>query len=332
MNKILICGANWLGDGIMSMPAVRNFKQKNPGSEISMLVKPGMVPLWEMCPDIDRVLELSEGLAGTLRAAESINSLGFEKAFVLPNSFRSALIPFLAGVRNRRGTRGHQRSFLLNDIVVFSDAISGRHQLWEYVEIFGISMDNGELPRPVLEHRLDPPKVRKKHLGDFEVNRMIIGIVPGAAFGASKMWQADNFVSVGRRLAEEHNCHLLVFGTSEERDVCVYVSEEIGDAAVCLAGDTTLAELTVLMQDCSVVVCNDSGGMHLAAAAGSKVVAVYGVTDPAKTGPLGKGHMTITARGVEHSRDLDRASKPAMDALRSIEPEEVYQAVTELIR
>ncbi len=330
MDKVLICGVNWLGDGIMSMPAIDLYKIKNPDAHVSVLMKKNMIPLWKMCNAVDDIIELEEGLTGTLRTAEKLSRLGFARSYVFPNSFRSALIPFMAGVPFRRGVAGHKRSIMLNSLV--SADAAGKHQSWEYAEILQVTKDDGELELPMLDYKPDGVKVRKKHLGDFEAERSVVGIFPGAAYGPSKMWPAEYFISVGKKLTEDHKCHVLILGTDAERDVCMRVSEEIGDASVCLAGETTLPESALLLSDCSVVVCNDSGGMHLAAAVGTPLVAVYGITDPSKTGPMGKNHKVIQAEGVECNRDLDRDSPEAIEALKSIKPEEVYEAAVELLK
>lgn len=330
MDRILICGVNWLGDGIMGIPAVSAFKASRPELSISVLVKKSMMPLWQMCDAVDDVIQLESGFSGTIRTAERLNQCGFSQAYIFPNSFRSALLPFMAGIPRRRGVSGHSRKVLLTDIVA-SDS-SGKHQSAEYFDILDIDYDNNVIKLPELMIADDAGEIRKKHLGSFEVGKKIVALLPGAAFGASKMWPEEHFVTVARKLIEKYPCRLLVMGTEAERDICVRISEELGNAAICLAGETTLYESAVLFRDCSFVISNDSGGMHLAAVAGIPVIAVYGLTDPVKTGPLGTGHKLILAEGVAHNRDIERDSEDAINAMRSITPERVYAAAVELLK
>lgn len=332
MSKVLICGVNWLGDGIMSMPAINVFKKRNPDIAVSMLVKRNMAALWQMNRAVNEVIELDEGFVGTVRTAEKINRLGFQRAYIFPNSFRSALIPFLAGIAVRRGVSGRHRSFLLNDIV--RGEFAGRHQSEEYFSILGVEVEDAHFP---LLGAADDAisisiSIRNKHLGSLESGRKVIALIPGAAYGLSKMWPSEFYADVSRRLIKEFGCSVIVMGSEAEKTVCMRVSEEIGANALCLAGETTLHESASLLAGCSVVICNDSGGMHLAAAAGAHVVAVYGVTDPVRTGPMGVGHKLIMAEGVNRNRDLDRNSSKAIQSLRSISPDRVYAAVAEFLR
>ena len=161
--------------------------------------------------------------------------------------------------------------------------------------------------------------------------RPFVGVLPGAARGPSKRWPPDRFASVAARLAEENGCRVLVLGTRAERDLCEGMAHAAGPAAVSLAGETSLRDVACLLSLCRVVLCNDSGGMHLAAAAGTRVVAVFGMTDPETTGPLGSGHALVLAEGVERSRDIARNSGEAVRALQSIPTHRVYEAAARIL-
>jgi lipopolysaccharide heptosyltransferase II len=154
-----------------------------------------------------------------------------------------------------------------------------------------------------------------------------IGLLPGAARGPSKRWPAERFAEVGRRLASERGLRIAVFGSAGEAAICREVADGIGGAAACLAGRTSLPELTALLAGCRAVVSNDSGGMHLAAAAGTPVVAIFGLTDPAVTGPIGAAHRVVAAAGVTRARAIPRHSEEAERALRSVTADEVFAAV-----
>jgi heptosyltransferase-2 len=330
IDNILICGTNWLGDSIMSMPAIQLLKQRQPSSKITMLVKPKLAALWKMHQAVDEMIPLEDGFAGALRGVSDVKKAGVSRAFIFPNSFRSALLPFLAGVRERVGMRGHQRSWMLTRTVAPPSTPDRNHQSWEYIEIAGESAERGasELPRLVI-----PWEVRTEVGKKFGIDTAgeLIGLIPGAARGPSKRWPPERFVEVGYKVSERAKCHTLVFGSDSERELCAEVANGIGRWAHNLAGNTTLSELAALLGLCRVVICNDSGGMHLASAVGTKVVAIFGLTDPATTGPMGKGHRVICAEGVSKSRDIARTSSDAAGALRTIGAARVAQAALDVM-
>jgi heptosyltransferase II len=327
-NNLLICGTNWLGDSVMSMPAIRLLKRRNPSARITILVKPRLADFWKMQSLVDSVIRLNAGLGETLAMAGSIRKLGFGAAYVFPNSFRSAVIPFLAGVPARTGMRGHFRALMLTRVVEPPAVPQKIHQSWEYLEIVGESgVAEVEQPKLDIPSELGAQMAQRFTLGSAE----LIGLIPGAARGPSKRWSEDRFIEVGKGLALTRECRLLVFGSGNETELCETVASGIGRRALNLAGQTSLPELAALLARCRVVICNDSGGMHLAAAAGAKVVAVFGMTDPAKTGPMGKGHRLICAEGVQQSRDIKRDSHEAAAALKSISADRVAAAARELL-
>ena len=328
--RILVCGPNWLGDSVISMPALQSLRRRCPSCRITMLVKPKLESLWRMHSAVDEVIEIQAGLGGTLRTAMAVRSRMFEGALVFLNSFRSALIPYLARVPVRAGTVGHARVWMLTNVIRASAKPDRQHQLWECFDVAGVADDAGEPESPRLsvpEAALTKARERLRAAG----GGRWIGFIPGAARGPSKQWPAEHFIEAGKKLAATRQCRVLVLGTPSEVALCRQVGDGIGSAALSAAGDTSITEFAALLSQCGVVVANDSGGMHLATAVGPRVVAVYGLTDPVKTGPIGPGHRVISCEGVAHSRDIDRNSRRAKEALRSIPAERVYQAVVELL-
>lgn len=329
--KILVCGPNWLGDSIMSMPAIQVLKRQFPGVRLTMLVKPGVAPLWRMHAGVDTVLELNKGLPGTIAAILDIRERGFDAAYVFPNSFRSAFIPFMGGIPVRTGAAGHSRGFMLTDVVQMTpENLWEQHQMWEYFRIFGIPPAAGKNETPVIKV---PQAVIDEVRGSFGLGGRsgFLGLVPGAARGASKRWPVEHFAEVGRTLSSSLKCGVLLFGTPGEKELCGQICEAIGTHAVNLAGRTAIPDFVVLLGLCRLVITNDCGGMHLASASGTKVVAVFGLTDPAKTGPIGADSIVVSAEGVEQSRDIERDSKLARDVMRSIVPERVLAAASKLL-
>jgi heptosyltransferase-2 len=324
--RILICGPNWVGDAVMSMPALQAFRRATPDAEITMLVKSGLAPLWRMHPAVGNVATFEGHAAGTCRAGAAVRATGYRRAYIFANSFRTALIPYLGRVPVRIGAAGHSRRAMLTRVVEFNLSSLRRHQTFEYFDILGLETAGFEEPR--LNLPAAAVATAAEMLGTAPGLR--IGVMPGAARGPSKRWPATSFGTVAARLAREQGCRIAVFGGPDDRDVCGAVADCVGEGAVNLAGCTSIPEWAAALKQCDLVICNDSGGMHLAAAVGTPVLAIYGMTDPARTGPLGTRRRIIQDSMVR-SRDIARRSEAAEKCLVAIEPNRVYDAALECL-
>jgi heptosyltransferase-2 len=325
-DNVLVCGTNWMGDSVMSLPAVQALRRRQPGMRLTVCVKPGLVPLWEMHAAVDAVAVLEAGAAGVWRTARRLRRSGFERAYVFPNSFRSALLPTLARVPERVGLSGRQRAWMLTRVAAAPAGTDRRHQCWEYAAIVGMDAMDLEIDAPRLAV---PEELARACASRFGLSRGggWVGLIPGAARGPSKRWPAAHFAALGRLLRAEGR-PVALFGAAGEAALCADIAERIGPEGVMnLAGKTGMREFAGTLGLCRVVVANDSGGMHLAAALGVRVVALFGMTDPAKTAPLGAGHRVLSVEGVRASRDIARDSREARACLERIAPERVFQAV-----
>lgn len=326
---ILVCGPNWLGDSIMCMPALQMLKQARPDIRLTMLVRPSLAGLWRRHAAVDTIIELEKGVAGTWRTVRRLRRAGLDAAYVFPNSFRAAVLPWLALVPCRTGMRGHRPRFLLTRVVTAPGAADRRHQVWEYLAVVGLT-EAVALPAPRLAIDADEGDALCARFG-LRGHGPIVGLIPGAAYGPAKRWPAESFVRAGRLLIERLGGTAAVFGTADEADLCARVATGVGPRAVDLAGQTGLDEVVALLSRCTIVIANDSGGMHLAAAVGCTVTAVFGITDPLKTGPLGERCRVVLQEGARRSRDLRRSSPEARRVLCSITPERVAAEALALI-
>lgn len=330
MKEVLVVSPNWLGDVVMALPALRRLRRERPAPEtrITILTRPALAPLWRCVEGVDDILELPKTNAATFGAGRALRARDFSEALILPNSFRSALVPWLARIPRRRGTAGHGRYLLVNDRVAFTADERAGHQAFEYAKILcgTAQCDTGDSgfrpPAP-------PPELAAAAGIAPGARGPLVGIVPGAARGPSKRW--PHFAAAAGILRDAvPEARFAVFGGRGEERTCAELASALGAPDLC--AKTTLPQFASMLGACDCVLCNDSGGMHLAAAAGTPVVAVFGVTDPAKTGPIGPHVAVVQAQGVRHARAVARDDPAAIRALESISPERVASAALALIR
>ena len=325
-DSLLVVSPNWLGDAVMALPGLRRLRRERPDSSICIFCRPGLASFWGAVSSVDSVVAFPKG--EMLAAARRLRSFRFARAFLLPNSIRSALVVRLSGIPRRRirgTTRSVARRILVGEAVRFSPAEAKMHQALEYAKILcgspecDLRGDCGFSPpaAPDLLERLGIAPAAASGVP-------LVGLVPGAARGPSKRWPgfADAAKIIRRELPA---VRFAVFGGRGEERTCADLASALGAPDAC--GRTSLAEFAAALAFCDCVVCNDSGGMHLAAAAGVPVVAVFGKTDPDKTGPVGRAATVVRAEGVRVSRAIARDDPEAVAALASVSPERVAEAV-----
>lgn len=325
-NAALIVSLNWLGDCVMAMPALQSWRRRNPAARLTILSRPATAPLWQMHTATSEVLISSGTALDQLRLSRRLRSEDYEIAYVWPRSFRSALTPWLAGIPSRRGLPGHTRDWIMTEIRPPSKNPAKKHQAFEYLNLMDDESDKIEVPvlnpAPTLLHQWTT------YLRNTGIEAWI-ALLPGAAFGPAKRWPADFFAEAGRKLCKKLNIGAVILGSAAEYAICRDVTDRIGKNAVNLAGQTGLTDLATILAGCRLAITNDSGGMHLAAAANAPVVAVFGITDPEKTGPLGN-RVCVLQNSVRRSRDFKHNIKYAAKALASITPEQVEEAALRL--
>lgn len=292
--KILVRATNWIGDAVMSLPALRAIHTRFPDAGITVLARPWVGALYEGERIIDRVVPL-EGAPGMRafsmkwKAAAALRRERFDLAVLFPNSFESAAVVFAAGAGRRVGYARDCRSFLLTDaIAVPKPGEIPKHERFYYLEM---------LRRAGLIDRLpDVPDIRLDGAGDARcrgedlfaskgIRLPVIGVSPGAAYGGAKRWLPQRFAEAARSLAEHAGGSVAVFGSAAERAMCEEVAQAAGGRN--FAGATTLREFIDMTAACHVYLTNDSGAMHIASALGVPSVTVFGPTDETATGPSG---------------------------------------------
>lgn len=294
-DRILVVATNWIGDAVMNLPFIEALRERYPQSEIHVLCRPWVEGVFHPHPCVTGTIVLPDKTLRTQwRVASALRARRFGLAYVLPNSFRSALIPFLAGVRVRVGYRTDLRRFLLTRSVPKDPRLERRHEIFHYLNLLGISADDPRDWRYRFHVTPEEDEWATRYLAERSAgDGPIYGLNPGATFGSAKQWGADRFAAVGRWLAEVKGARVLIFGSPAERDLALGIAADIGASALVTAGETSLRQAAALIQRCRCLITNDTGTMHIAAAAGTRVIAIFGSTNPLTTYPYGEEHVVV---------------------------------------
>ncbi|MFY9270200.1 MAG: lipopolysaccharide heptosyltransferase II [Candidatus Manganitrophaceae bacterium] len=310
--KILLRAPNWIGDAVMAIPAISTLRACFPESRITLLAKPPVAALFEHHPDIDRLLIYESsgrhaGLGGFFRLVRTVREGRFDLAFLLQNAFEAALIAAAAGIPERVGYAADGRRFLLTKALSKKEA--PLHQREAYLRLIGLV-------------RKAPSEDGRSEEGDrFQVSESapylvitekeqeaaadlllaegvvrwepVIGINPGAAYGSAKRWAPERFAAVADRLAEQYRAKIVLFGGPGEVSIAEEIQRNMASPAVVLAGKMSVRMMMALIARCRLFITNDSGPMHVAAALGVPLVAVFGPTNPDATGPAGKENRIV---------------------------------------
>ena len=336
--KVLVVGPSWVGDMVMAQALYRVLAARIPAPEIHVLAPPWSLPLNERMPEVAKSIELAAG-HGELKLALR-RSIGvrlraehYAEAIVLPRSLKAALVPWFARIPKRTGFRGEWRYGLLNDVRELD-----RARLDQTVKRFvALGLHADAAPPTTLPAEWQPrlrvddanlARLKREHgLG----GEPLVALMPGAEYGPAKRWPAPSFAELARTLARAGRSVLLL-GSAKERDLGEEIRAHADTAHVRnLCGATTLGDVVDLLAASDAAVSNDSGLLHVAAAAGTPVVAIYGSSSPAFTPPL-TPHAAIIYRGIECSPCFARECPLGhLRCLREIEPGDVLKAVDSLL-
>lgn len=307
----------------MSAPAVVAWRHRHAETQLMILARAGPAAVWKLLNVADRVCEVSRGCVGAWRAGRLLRAWRPQCVAVCPHSIRSAWIAWRSGAQEIRGLPGAARRWMGIHVVQPAVQPGRRHQQYEYADLLGLDTDC-ELKFPRIQIPAEMVRVAEAKLAPM-AHRPRVAVMPGAARGPAKRWPADRFAEVARRLAMEESVEIIVLGTAEDRMAAEMVASAAGAASRNLAGETTIELWAAVLSCCDLALCNDSGGMHLAAAVGLPGVAIFGRTDPAVTGPLSPGWTILRAAGAA-TRDVGRKDRQAIQSLLSVNVEDVVQA------
>jgi heptosyltransferase-2 len=291
--RILIVSPNWIGDAVISQALLQLLKQRHPDRPIDVLAPAWVAPVWRAVREVDTVIETpfrhgALQLRERMRFAKHLRQRGYAEAYVLPNTLKFALIPWLSRIPRRIGYKGEMRYGLLN--VVHHHAKSAPRPMVSFYAALAdapayAAPAPSALPRPTLTVRPEQAAQAMAQLG-LHADRPLIVFAPGAEFGSAKRWPAAHFAELARTIRGEYPQALIVMlGSGKDKPACDEIAAAVHEVKN-LAGATTLDQAIAVISQADAVVSNDSGLMNIASGLNRPVVVMYGPTDAGNTPPF----------------------------------------------
>jgi heptosyltransferase-2 len=328
IKKILIRGVNWIGDAVMTTPAVTAVRKAYPDAYIALLAKPWVADIFRGNPALNEVILYEDrfaGPGGKVKLGRLLRARGFDSAILLQNAFDAALIAWLARIPERIGYRRDWRSVLLTHPVDVTVKNLEQHQVFYYLDMIKSTLDViPDTPEPTLyleDNETHEARTLLFRSLDLTSGAPLIGINPGATYGSAKRWPPERFAELIQKITTELNGRVILFGSASEKELSMEIVSRVlppESSFLNVVGRTTLRELAALIAECDAFITNDSGPMHMAAALLVPVVAIFGSTDHARTGPFGKGHRIITGNlpcSPCHKRECPEGHLQCMTAI-----------------
>lgn len=330
---------NWLGDLVMATPVLADLRKALPEAHITAMCQSNVAPLLLHDPNIDEVYSFRRpsGWIHRQQHLEIIDHLQqgeYDLGILLTHSFSSAWWFWRGHVANRIGYTGHWRSLLLNKAVSYPETKETQHLVITFkmlLNSLGIPLSNTPPRLYVNEEERQKAVSLLKERGVTPQTHTIIGINPGAAYGTAKCWLPERFHEVSRRLLALPDTYVLYFGDPSGAPLVNDICKGLRDERVLnLAGKTSLRELLALIEQCSVLLTNDSGPMHIASALNTPLVALFGSTSDVQTGPYSGGK--VIHKHVECSPCYKRVCPIDFRCMKRIEVDEVYNETLKMLK
>jgi lipopolysaccharide heptosyltransferase II len=368
--NLLVRGVNWLGDAVMTMPAIQRLRERFPQAQITLLTNEKLADLWQQQPGINRIVAFGHG-DNPWSVAQRLRGSGFDAALVLPNSPRSALEVWLARIPHRIGYAGKWRTWLLtrplkypadrsrlrrrgvreirrliregNRPRAMTRPTSHVHQMHDYLYLTAALGANPAPLPPQLELNADEIEATAAFLSEIQRGKNLacgghdivwLGLNPSTAYGPAKRWPAKSFAEVVREVSRRvPNGVWLTFGTGADWEICEQVAGRGEGRIINLAGKTSLRQLMGLLKKCRLLLTNDSGPMHVAAALGTPVIVPFGSTSPELTAPgqPGDPHHYLLTSAAPCAPCFRRTCPIDFRCMTGIPVERVVTAVLEAI-
>jgi len=306
IERLVVRAPNWIGDAVMCEPAIRGLRSLFPRAEVTVLAKAAVADVFIGYLGVDHILLYEDkgvhaGLAGKWTLAGTLRRQRFDLAVLFQNAFEAAFLTWLADIPRRYGYATDGRALFLTDPVAVPDPGLMTHQVgyyWNMLKLLGLS---GEAPSPALallpeEERAMDERLATAGIGSEDI---LIGINPGSTYGSAKRWLPERFAETARRVARQLDRHagtrvaVVILGAKGEEPLGRDIAARVETRSVVLSGTTTIRELMAVTKRCQVLLTNDTGPMHIAAAYGVPIVGVFGPTDWRTTSPYGQSDAIV---------------------------------------
>ncbi len=349
IRKIVVRSTNWIGDAVMTTPALTLLRKRFPDARITVAARPWVLPVFSANPCVNRTIAVTGGngitrLSSVWHDAAALRHENFDLALLFPNSFDAAFTSWLAGIPLIAGYATDMRSILLTDSVPVPHWKRNSHEIFYYLNLVesleGRQTDGIEQRKPSLMLRI--PRDAADWAHEFMARKgilehdLVIGFNPGAAFGPAKCWPVENFRDLGRmlladRILSQRKIWILVLGTEKEQKTADTICASLGETALNLAGCTDLPQVMGVIERLDLLVTNDSGLMHVGAALDRPLVALFGSTNPLTTGPW-SNKSRIVQNALECSPCLKRQCPANFTCMKDLQPVKVFDACMERLR
>jgi heptosyltransferase-2 len=336
VERIFVRGTNWLGDVIMSLPALWSLRRAFPDAWLAVLAKPWVADLYRLCPAVDEVIIYEspgrhDGLRGMLRLCRELQEKRFQLAVLLQNAFEAAFIATMARIPLKAGYASDGRGFLLSHPVTRTKIIREKHQRDYYLYLMTEMGVPPSWPAGLISIDEEAGKACYDQFIDKDMRpRPLVGLAVGAEYGPAKRWYPERFAALADRLVEEEGAGIVLLGSPRDREQASRVADLARHPLVNLAGKTSLLEVTALISHLALLVANDSGLMHVAGALDVPVAAIFGSTNPRATSPLGTRGEVIY-KGVTCSPCLKTHCPTDFRCMEMISADEVYHVARRLL-
>lgn len=329
--NILVRMPNWIGDLIMATPLLTDLRKAFPRASITAMCKAPLCKLLEEDEAIDELFCFTKPSNDFARRQErdiiaKLQAGKYDAGILTTNSFSSAWWFWQGRVGRRIGYSAHFRRLLLNDPLPFpKDKEHLVHSFKRLLQPLGIPFSE-TMPRLFVTDKEVEKSKQLLYQRGYVLGKRLIGINPGAAYGSAKCWPPERFRALAMRLLLESDAYIVFFGDAATAGLVKEIVQGLPEKVIDLAGVTSLRELSCIIKDCTVLVTNDSGPMHIGAAFGTPLVALFGSTDPAVTGPYGRSG-SVLCKQVECSPCFKRVCPIDFRCMKQIEVDEVVEQV-----
>lgn len=333
--EIFLISPNWIGDCVMSLPAVRALKISRPDLKIYVITKPHLSSIYKNISEIDEVISLSSGnlLKRFFLNVAILKKYKIKEGILFPNSFKSALMLRLSGVKYLTGYERDLRGWMLKKKMDFPG--KSIHQIISYLELINLYL--GKIVKGSFSNMLIFSKEEKKKAllilknNGFVNGEKLIGIAPAAAYGTSKEWPSVKFSDLINELSgDEKKSRFVIFGSDKDENKINEISDSVSVKLIKITGKYTLREAISVISECDVFIGNDSGLLHTADAAGVPSIGLFGPTSPETTSPPGEMTETIY-KSVECSPCSYRECPIDHKCMQNIKVSEIHNKIKRLI-